>query len=369
MHISKFIRNFAAKISLYTILNDNRFNQTKYTMKTKLFFICAFTLSLSLASCENVDGRGGTIPISKQHFPGIWCMPDKYNHVTRYFEFKDDGTYWDYILRTDGGDTGPLYTYYFNDYLCGFGEDNKFYIVSSALQGAYEYIPTTGVLICDGQEVGTMTWINENEVYCTSKDEFRDGKWCRAKGVKSYKRLVATATFSDSIAAKGAYYVATDNFSIGVTSNKVAGRFTENDFVKGHFSGIISGITKIMFAKAYFTSQPYEEDTTYYHLEGIFECVDSSLYGTFISFYIAQDLTGSEYYKTHELQVDFDNATVNGVHYDDETNKCWKVTITRTVMGFSADEVEYMYCTEFVLKYSCEGAMATVAAAGVGKST
>ena len=78
---------------------------------------------------------------------------------------------------------------------------------------------------------------------------------------------------------------------------------------------------------------------------------------------------GSNYYKTHKLVVDDEAGTINGVKYDQTTEKCWKVTMTETYMGVSASDTEHMWGSEFTVVLGCETAMAAVAELGVGSAT
>ena len=73
----------------------------------------------------------------------------------------------------------------------------------------------------------------------------------------------------------------------------------------------------------------------------------------------------SDYYKNHKLNIDWDKCEVNGHKYDNETEKCWKVTTTATVMGVTATADSYAWSTEFVLVAAEETAMASTV---VGKS-
>ena len=69
-----------------------------------------------------------------------------------------------------------------------------------------------------------------------------------------------------------------------------------------------------------------------------------------------------------EPSIDTEKSTVNGVSYDNKTEKCWKVTthVSASVMGVTAtsDEVTYDWCTEFELVATYEYAMWTTAQAG-----
>ena len=77
----------------------------------------------------------------------------------------------------------------------------------------------------------------------------------------------------------------------------------------------------------------------------------------------------SDYYKNgKEPEVDFEKATVNGVKYDDETNKCWKYTVTTTTLGISASADSYTWGTEFTMVYACELTMYTAAQTGISKA-
>ena len=77
----------------------------------------------------------------------------------------------------------------------------------------------------------------------------------------------------------------------------------------------------------------------------------------------------SDYYKNgKEPEIDFDKATVNGVKYDNETEKCWVYTIETTTLGIKASADTYTWGTEFALVASNEEAMYLVAKAGVSKA-
>ena len=77
----------------------------------------------------------------------------------------------------------------------------------------------------------------------------------------------------------------------------------------------------------------------------------------------------SEYYKNHELQIDINAGTVNGVVYDNTTDKCWKTTITTKTFGISSTVVDYEWGTQFSVVAGCETAMAAVyAVKAIGNS-
>ena len=70
-------------------------------------------------------------------------------------------------------------------------------------------------------------------------------------------------------------------------------------------------------------------------------------------------------------QIDTDKCTVNGRHYDNKKEKCWKVTTSGkvSVIGISVeakDKVSYSWTTEFELVCGLEEAM--WAAAQVGEA-
>ena len=77
---------------------------------------------------------------------------------------------------------------------------------------------------------------------------------------------------------------------------------------------------------------------------------------------------GSDYYKNHELQIDWEKGTVNGKAYNTETEKCWKTSIKTTYLGITGTADEYTWGTEFALVAGCETAMATSCAAGIKSS-
>ena len=77
----------------------------------------------------------------------------------------------------------------------------------------------------------------------------------------------------------------------------------------------------------------------------------------------------SEQYKGgKEPEVDFDKATVNGIVYDNETEKCWKFTIKTTTLGITASADDYTWGTEFEMVFACEETMYIVAQAGLSKA-
>ena len=77
----------------------------------------------------------------------------------------------------------------------------------------------------------------------------------------------------------------------------------------------------------------------------------------------------SDYYKNgKEPEIDFEKATVNGVKYDDETEKCWVYTIETVTLGIKASADTYTWGTEFSLVAANEEAMYAWAKAGVGKA-
>ncbi len=75
----------------------------------------------------------------------------------------------------------------------------------------------------------------------------------------------------------------------------------------------------------------------------------------------------SERYKNGKTPViDNDKCTVNGIAYDNNTAKCWEVsmTITASAMGISSSETtkSYVWGTEFFLVCEEESIMAVEAA-------
>lgn len=77
----------------------------------------------------------------------------------------------------------------------------------------------------------------------------------------------------------------------------------------------------------------------------------------------------SDFYKNgKEPEIDLEKATVNGVKYDDETNKCWKYTVSTTVAGITGTADTYTWGTEFVMVAACEYAMYTAAQAPLTKA-
>ncbi|MBO4689303.1 MAG: hypothetical protein J5621_00345 [Paludibacteraceae bacterium] len=68
----------------------------------------------------------------------------------------------------------------------------------------------------------------------------------------------------------------------------------------------------------------------------------------------------SDFYNNgKEPEINYEEATVNGVKYNDTDNKCWKYTITTTVAGFSGTADTYVWGTEFAIVAACEWAMYT----------
>ena len=74
----------------------------------------------------------------------------------------------------------------------------------------------------------------------------------------------------------------------------------------------------------------------------------------------------SDYYKNgKEPEIDFDKATVNGVKYDAETEKCWVYTIETVTLGIKASADTYTWGTEFALVAANEETMYLAAKTGV----
>lgn len=76
----------------------------------------------------------------------------------------------------------------------------------------------------------------------------------------------------------------------------------------------------------------------------------------------------SNHYKAGDdaPKIDSEKATVNGRHYDNKTEKCWKVTSSGTVSALgitveAKDKVVYVWETEFELVAEMETAMWTAA--------
>ena len=68
-------------------------------------------------------------------------------------------------------------------------------------------------------------------------------------------------------------------------------------------------------------------------------------------------------------QIDYTAGTVNGIAYENKTDKCWKQTVTATVYGQSASDVSYTWNTEFAVKAAGEMAAYASAQMGVGTYT
>ena len=79
---------------------------------------------------------------------------------------------------------------------------------------------------------------------------------------------------------------------------------------------------------------------------------------------------GSDYYKGGKTpDIDVNKSTVNGVKYDNETEKCWKYTIKTTTLGITVSSDTYEWATEFVMVAANEEAMYLVAQSGVSKAS
>ena len=71
-----------------------------------------------------------------------------------------------------------------------------------------------------------------------------------------------------------------------------------------------------------------------------------------------------------EPVIDTNAATVNGVHYDDTTAKCWKVTETyRAPIVGNVTETNHQWCTEFALVAELEELMYYWAQVGYGNAS
>ncbi len=46
-------------------------------------------------------------------------------------------------------------------------------------------------------------------------------------------------------------------------------------------------------------------------------------------------------------EIDYNNATVNGIAYDDEIDACWKTDVTAKFMGFKVSLTYYDWGSEF----------------------
>lgn len=66
-------------------------------------------------------------------------------------------------------------------------------------------------------------------------------------------------------------------------------------------------------------------------------------------------------------KVDTENATINGKHYDDTVNKCWKMTVTQSyIVTVNVDE--YIWGTEYLCVLTGEELMWTYAQTGIRAS-
>jgi hypothetical protein len=65
-------------------------------------------------------------------------------------------------------------------------------------------------------------------------------------------------------------------------------------------------------------------------------------------------INGSDWYRTHQLNIDYNKCTVNGTKYDNTVEKCWAWTATSRTAGRKAEVTQYLWCTEFVLVATCE---------------
>ncbi|MBO4690690.1 MAG: hypothetical protein J5621_07425 [Paludibacteraceae bacterium] len=77
----------------------------------------------------------------------------------------------------------------------------------------------------------------------------------------------------------------------------------------------------------------------------------------------------SDYYKTHKFTFDLEAGTVNGKAYDNETEKCWKVTNTETTLGIKTTTESYTWNTEYGVVFSNEFALDAAAATGIMKAS
>jgi len=66
---------------------------------------------------------------------------------------------------------------------------------------------------------------------------------------------------------------------------------------------------------------------------------------------------GSDYYRDHDLKIDYNNCTVNGTKYDNTTEKCWVWTLTQKKSGAEAKVDHYLWGTQFALVAACETVM------------
>ena len=94
-----------------------------------------------------------------------------------------------------------------------------------------------------------------------------------------------------------------------------------------------------------------------------------------VGFFSSCGMGGSSSYKQGDAapKIDADNCTVNGIRYDNQTERCWKVTSTVkvSVLGIEAqakDNVVYVWETQFALVAEMEMAMWTAAQAGSAAS-
>lgn len=63
---------------------------------------------------------------------------------------------------------------------------------------------------------------------------------------------------------------------------------------------------------------------------------------------------GSDYYRDHEVVIDYNKCTVNGTKYDNTTECCWIWTLTEKTNGTKIELAYYVWATEFELVASCE---------------
>jgi hypothetical protein len=70
------------------------------------------------------------------------------------------------------------------------------------------------------------------------------------------------------------------------------------------------------------------------------------------------NFNGSDYYTDgRQVVVDYNKCTVNGVKYDNTTEKCWMWTLKEKTGGAAISLDYYVWCTEFVLAVTCETEM------------
>ncbi len=77
-----------------------------------------------------------------------------------------------------------------------------------------------------------------------------------------------------------------------------------------------------------------------------------------------EEVGNSNYYKTHDIVIDWEAGTINGKAYDNTVEKCWKLDVTQSYI-VTVTVQEYCWGTELYARTVGEGIMYTYGKTGI----